>query len=666
MDPRATAKTLEQRPCTECGRPNSMEARFCGACGHELTTDSQALGHEVMADPLVGRIIADRYRILQFLGRGGMGVVYRVEHVHIGKVMAMKLLHGELARDRDTIKRFRREAEAASKLSHPNTVQVFDFGSSQGLMYLVMEYVDGRDFGQLIRDAGPLDFARVARLTAQVCASVAEAHQLGIVHRDLKPENVMIVTRPDQGETAKVLDFGLAKLRDTQAGNTVTRAGAIVGTPYYMSPEQIRGDEVDPRGDVYAIGAMMYKAVTGSPPFVASTPMGVLTKHLTEDLVPPSQKKPGLPPEADAIIGRAMQKEARDRYPDADALRAALGEYLGAAGYDLTDPSFVLQTAEMSSSGRRRMAQLATRGDVEGYEARIQRRGAAAYVLGTLLLTALVVLGVIYGRRYLKSLQPPTEEREPNHEPAQASRIDRDLVLSAHLGRRLSETEGDVDFYRLQRRGAGRQHLDVVVSGVPNVDIVLALVRVGSGVPAIEVDAAGVGEGESILAFPVQDDDYLVRVRQRVTPGALPVENISDAYTLVWSVRTPAADEEHEPNDALEAAGRVPLMGTVQGRIGWRNDVDLYCVDGSADRVGARVSGVPGLDLVLRVVQRADESSVKIDEEGVGEGESVKDLRVLSGQTCFEVSVDMNAHDTAPVMPLTPYTLEVFAGVDGG
>src|SRR5690606_38061098 len=122
-------------------------------------------------------------------------------------------------------------------------------------------------FGQLIRDAGPLEFARVARLTAQVCASVAEAHQLGIVHRDLKPENVMIVTRPDQGETAKVLDFGLAKLRDTQAGNTVTRAGAIVGTPYYMSPEQIRGDEVDPRGDVYAIGAMMYKAVTGSPPF---------------------------------------------------------------------------------------------------------------------------------------------------------------------------------------------------------------------------------------------------------------------------------------------------------------------------------------------------------------------------------------------------------------
>jgi tRNA A-37 threonylcarbamoyl transferase component Bud32 len=503
MDPKATAKTAEHRPCTECGRLNSFEARFCGACGNELVSESQALGNEVMADPLIGRIIADRYRILQFLGRGGMGVVYRVEHVHIGKVMAMKLLHGELARDRDTIKRFRREAEAASKLSHPNTVQVFDFGSSQGLMYLVMEYVDGRDLGQVIRDAGTLDFARVARLTAQVCGSVAEAHRLGIVHRDIKPENVMIVTRPDQGETAKVLDFGLAKLRDTQAGNTVTRAGAIVGTPYYMPPEQIRGEDVDPRGDVYAIGAMMYKAVTGAPPFVAASPMGVLTKHLTEALTPPSHKLAKVPPEADVIIGRAMEKEARDRYPDADALRAALADYLGLVGHDMTDPSLALESRELSSSGRRKVAQLATRGDVDRFEHRLQRRGLFAYTVGVLAVAALITVGVVYGRRYLATLAPPTEESEPNDTPETASRILRDGVLSAHLGQRVSETEGDVDFYRIVRRGQGREHLDVVASGVPNVDMILELVRVGGRVPAIEVNAGGVGEGESLIAFPV-------------------------------------------------------------------------------------------------------------------------------------------------------------------
>ena len=666
MDPKATAKTAEHRPCTECGRLNSFEARFCGACGNELVSESQALGNEVMADPLIGRIIADRYRILQFLGRGGMGVVYRVEHVHIGKVMAMKLLHGELARDRDTIKRFRREAEAASKLSHPNTVQVFDFGSSQGLMYLVMEYVDGRDLGQVIRDAGTLDFARVARLTAQVCGSVAEAHRLGIVHRDIKPENVMIVTRPDQGETAKVLDFGLAKLRDTQAGNTVTRAGAIVGTPYYMPPEQIRGEDVDPRGDVYAIGAMMYKAVTGAPPFVAASPMGVLTKHLTEALTPPSHKLAKVPPEADVIIGRAMEKEARDRYPDADALRAALADYLGLLGHDMTDPSLALESRELSSSGRRKVAQLATRGDVDRFEHRLQRRGLFAYTVGVLAVAALITVGVVYGRRYLATLAPPTEESEPNDTPETASRILRDGVLSAHLGQRVSETEGDVDFYRIVRRGQGREHLDVVASGVPNVDMILELVRVGGRVPAIEVNAGGVGEGESLIAFPVSDDDYLIRVRQTVAAGERPIENVSDPYSIVWRVSAPELDHEREPNDSLETAGQVPLMGTVRGRIGWRDDVDLYCVDTSADRVGARVSGIPGLDLVLRVVQRAEQSSSKIDAEGVGSEESVKDLRVLAGQTCFEVSVDMNASDTAWASPSEMYVLEVFAGVDGG
>ena len=132
---------------------------------------------------------------------------------------------------------------------------------------------------------GKLDFARVARLTAQVCGSVAEAHRLGIVHRDIKPENIMIVTRPDQGESAKVLDFGLAKLRDTQAGNTVTRAGAIVGTPYYMPPEQIRGEDVDPRGDVYAIGAMMYEALSGRTPFIGETASAIV-REVMEHVLP--------------------------------------------------------------------------------------------------------------------------------------------------------------------------------------------------------------------------------------------------------------------------------------------------------------------------------------------------------------------------------------------
>ena len=332
--------TMESGPCPDCGRHNPLDAHFCAGCGRPRGPEAPAdLGR--VADPLVGRIVADRYKILSLLGRGGMGVVYRAEHVHIGKQMAMKLLHGELARNRDTMRRFRREAEAASRLNHPNTVQVFDFGSSEGMMYLVMELVDGEDLGDIIRREGTLPFARVARLCAQVCASLGEAHQAGIVHRDLKPENVMVSQPEGHEERAKVLDFGLAKLRDTNANMSVTRAGSIVGTPYYMSPEQIRGDPVDGRGDIYAIGAMIYKACTGEPPYVAATPMGVLTKHLTDELVPPSARSQRhLPPEVDRIVGKALMKDARDRYGSVDDMRHDLLAYLASIGESVDSGAF--------------------------------------------------------------------------------------------------------------------------------------------------------------------------------------------------------------------------------------------------------------------------------------------------------------------------------------
>ena len=169
-----------------------------------------------IADPLLGQVIAERYRIEELIGRGGMGVVYRVEHVRIGKVMAMKLLHGALARDKHVVKRFKREAEAVSRLDHPNTVQVFDFGQSDGMMYLVMEFLSGRDLGLLIKERGAIPFDNVARMATQIAASAAQAHDLGIIHRDLKPENIMVLEDRVLEDYVKVLDFGLAKLREDQ------------------------------------------------------------------------------------------------------------------------------------------------------------------------------------------------------------------------------------------------------------------------------------------------------------------------------------------------------------------------------------------------------------------------------------------------------------------
>jgi len=627
------AETIDLGPCNVCGRRNPADARFCGGCGNQLLVDDGAVKQQDMADPLVGRVIADRYRIVALLGRGGMGVVYKVEHIHIGKLMAMKLLHGELARDRNTVKRFQREAEAASRLSHPNTVAVFDFGRSEGLMYLVMEYLEGKDLGQVVRDAGHLDFPRAARIAAQVCASVAEAHAQGIVHRDIKPENVMIL-RASGGETAKVLDFGLAKLRDQTGSITVTRAGHIVGTPYYMPPEQIRGEEVDARGDVYAIGAMLYKAATGVPPFVANTPMGVLTKHLTEPLELPSARSGfHMPPEADAIIGRAMAKDRGDRFQSAEEMREELVAYLDRVGEGVTDPAL----RSSSSASRTRLpagGAIATRKEVERYEKRLRRRGLLAYVFLALLLAVAGVGGWFLWQRFAAVEAIPTAEHEPNDVPENANPLPAEVEITAYLGKRHDERFSDIDLFRIDNQSGERQLVRFDVSAPPNIDVVVDVVRVGHSSPVLTADSAGVGGAESVPNFPLQPDAYFLRVHERWISGEWPTENVSDPYTIRWSLGAPQPGWEEEVNDSLELAQDLAIGEPVRGYVGWGGDVDIYCGEGSGDVI-ASLQGVPEVDLVLRVVDRVRLSSTKVDAGAIGEGETSASVPLAT--SCFEV-----------------------------
>ncbi len=245
------------------------------------------------ADPWLGRVIDNRYRVGERIGTGGMGVVYRVEHLHLGKTAAMKVLSPDTAAKPEMLRRFRLEAQSVSKLNHPNIVQTFDFGQCDGAFYLVMEYIKGDDLAALLRREGPWSFARAARLFIQVCSGLTEAHDAGIVHRDLKPENLMVVNRRDGTEHVKVLDFGLAKLRERADGAGISTGGQVLGTPYYMAPEQVRGERIDARADIYSLGATLYRVLTGEPPFDAPSPMWVLTKHLTDDLVPPRDRVPG-------------------------------------------------------------------------------------------------------------------------------------------------------------------------------------------------------------------------------------------------------------------------------------------------------------------------------------------------------------------------------------
>jgi serine/threonine-protein kinase len=277
-------------------------------------------------DPIIGLLLGGRYRCERKLGQGGMGAVYRAEHVGLGKPVAVKVLLERFAAQREALTRFHKEARAASMIAHENIVDVIDVGDDSGRAYIVMELLGGRDLGQLLRDEGPLPAPRVIGLLRQVCAALAAAHGKGIIHRDMKPENVFVVQREGRPDLVKLMDFGISKVRQAHEESLrLTESGAVMGTPMYMSPEQARGDlEIDHRVDVYSVGVMCYEMVTGEPPFRHPTYLGLLSMHLNQKPEPPRKRNPNVPGELEKIILRAMEKDPARRFQSMGEMEAAL------------------------------------------------------------------------------------------------------------------------------------------------------------------------------------------------------------------------------------------------------------------------------------------------------------------------------------------------------
>jgi tRNA A-37 threonylcarbamoyl transferase component Bud32 len=287
-------------------------------------------GSNTEVDPLIGRVLGERYRVAEQIGSGGMGVIYLAEHLGLGKQVAIKILREDLARDKKQVTRFHREAMAAAAIGHPNIVTVTDYGViDDGGAFIVMERLRGGDLRTVLARYGAMQPRRCSKIARQVLQAIAAAHAQGIVHRDLKAPNIFLIEEDDE-EVVKLLDFGISKLLaplgQTDASG-LTSASLVMGTPQYLAPEQAHGDaDVDHRADIYSLGVVLYEMLTGDLPFRGRTAFEVMMKHDSEAPVPPSRRRPDLeiPLELDQIVLKAMEKDAADRFASADAMLEAL------------------------------------------------------------------------------------------------------------------------------------------------------------------------------------------------------------------------------------------------------------------------------------------------------------------------------------------------------
>ena len=550
--------------CPKCAKSFEEAPNFCPACGEDLR------GLTPLSDTLsgawAGKVIDARYRIREKLGEGGMGAVYKVEHVRMGKVLALKVLRPELALDKKLKSRFHQEARVVSKLSNPNTIQVFDFGELEdGSLYIAMEFMPGRDLAALLRTQGAFSEERAISIGLQVLASLAEAHEQGIIHRDVKPANVMLQKRKGRDDLVKVLDFGIAKLNEGEGRKHITGVAEFVGTPSYMSPEQARGDALDARSDLYSVGAMLFELVTARPPFEGPTPMSVVTQHLDKppprlgEIVPGKLFSPGF----EAVLRKALAKDRQERFSSAEEMTQALERTRTAL--EVPSPHEVTPLpGEMD---------VARREDFDRFERSLKLRRAMGPVVALAVLAGLGAGGYWYVQQRAKAAL--VNEREPNDEVAQANRITLGQPITGKIGKRQPNGASDRDVFVLDVEAPGV--LSVELTGVEDMNLVASLERVDrNGKPAgprLTLDDAPTGQGERVDAFAVGAGRLYVWVEERAhftEPVRPPRETTVSSYTLtLTAAEAPKdGDAEVEPNDRLDTATQIAPGHFVSARTG--------------------------------------------------------------------------------------------------
>jgi tRNA A-37 threonylcarbamoyl transferase component Bud32 len=423
-------------------------------------------GHR-SAGALVGRVIGDRYRLIAPIAVGLASAVFKAEHVRMGKALCIKVLRGPLARDPELAARFRTEARVVSRLSHPHTIAVFDFGEMEGSegFYLAMEYLHGENLFDVLRREGRLPEARAAAIGEQLLGALGEAHEAGIVHRDVKPANVMLLQPKNDADFVKLLDFGIAEIEGQGPGGGL-------GTPTYLSPEQARGAAPDARSDLYSLGVLLYEMVGGRPPFSGEHPMAVLSAHLHEEPEPLRDLRPEVSPAFAEVVHRALAKRPEDRYADADAMRLALhqaGVRGEAASTDESDPP-----AEVTGD-----REIARRTDFPLGTGPAPRDPRRALLPGAIAL-GVALLFLFAASRLQRDAPTDVEEAEPNDAPPASTTSPgypewRRLALRNPLGVadlvRARVAGGDADTFAVRARPRGQAPDSVLLVPQPGLGL---------------------------------------------------------------------------------------------------------------------------------------------------------------------------------------------------
>ncbi len=336
-----TARSVTRKACISCGQEFSGDTAVCPHDGTTLTP--------LVQEDMVGKIIGEKYEVLETIGGGGMGMIYKAKHILMKRIVAIKMMHPQYVSSASNLKRFQQEAQAASALSHPNILAVFDFGlTPSGAPYLVMDFLEGTNLAEVLDEVGLLPASRATNIFAQACAGLAHAHSKGVIHRDLKPGNIMLVEFDQRKDFVKIVDFGIAKVLptgDESESSHLTQTGEVFGSPLYMSPEQCRGRNLDTRSDIYSLGCVMYRTLSGSSPFFGQDPMECMYKQVNEapnkffDANPDSK----VPEALEAIVFKCLAKEPGDRYQTMQELKDALLEFA------INTPGVVLDPEVMGS-----------------------------------------------------------------------------------------------------------------------------------------------------------------------------------------------------------------------------------------------------------------------------------------------------------------------------